>query len=216
MKRGFCQWRQGSGRPVVSGNMPFFPCAVLLLVFGFRSSLFPVWQGSVLLTSCTWSCWSAPDPDDGGVGGAEPVWVTAWSTRACLASPSLLRVIKLVQVVSFWIKKKKKKKQKGFFWWKGCNSAWEFLHLPEIRVTCGRINPRINQRSKSIQSKHPTIQKTNALMGLLWVVRMELCVPGAARVWNNGQPSSQSLQPKWMIHTQGNRRARTDTLQEGW
>lgn len=24
------------------------------------------------------------------------------------------------------------------------------------------------------------------------------------------------LQPKWVIHTQGNRRAGTDTLQEGW
>lgn len=105
MKRGFCQWRQGSGCPAVSGNMPFFPLTVLLLAFGFRSSLFPVWQGSVPLTSCTWSCWSAPAPDDGGVGGAEPVWVTARSTRACLASPSLLLVIKLVQMVSCWIEK---------------------------------------------------------------------------------------------------------------
>lgn len=128
MKRGFCQWRQGSGRPAVSGNMPFFPCAVLLLAFGFRSSLFLVWQGSVLLTSCTWSCWSAPDPDDGGVGGAEPVRVTARSTRACLASPSLLVVIKLIQMYLFELKKKK-----------------SFFLVKKVQFCVGVLTPARNQ-----------------------------------------------------------------------
>lgn len=141
MKRGFCQRRQDSGRPAVSGNMPFFPLAALLLVFGFRSSLFPVWWGlssahklHVQLLVCSWPQWWwwwccrwCPVLGE----RAEPVSVTARSTRACLASPSLLVVIKLVQMVSFWIKKN------GFFWWKGCDSAWELFQLPEIRVTFG-------------------------------------------------------------------------------
>lgn len=109
MKRGFCQRRQDSGRPAVSGNMPFFPLAALLLVFGFRSSLFPVWRGlssahklHVELLVCSWPrWWWCPVLGE----RAEPMSVTARSTRACLASPSLLVVIKLVQMVSFWIKK---------------------------------------------------------------------------------------------------------------